>query len=580
MTMIRKVMPAQITALGEDEVQVIISTGQVARDEHIFEPGGAQIDNYRKNPVVLWNHMTEHPPVGRGEDLQVGGDNITARVRFAPMGISVKADEIRGLVKAGFINAVSVGIEPIEAEPLDPKKPRGGQRVSKWELMEFSFCNIPVDTGSVVTARAKHSDDWKVGASRTLPVDDSDAWDGTAAEASIFELAGGDDFDPSKARKGFLIYNASKPKERGSYKLPIAHAVNGRMKVPNGAIRAAASRLSQTAIPQGVKDSAQKLLDHYKEQSGMSAKDSDGDRGLKVKHTRALERAPAVPSFKRGLYDVAQLCYMLQSLGFCHESAEYETALEGDESPVPGMLGEALTKFGEALIAMAQEEVKELLDDVGDDDSAELETGDLPMEARAYIAAGKTPRARTWRRGIAMARAGKALSTSNAKTLGEAQGHVARAMKHQRAATEHNQAVGDQLDTCRAFGDKAVKASGQVGESLAAAKDDPENAASHVAKATRAQKTVDGNLSDLAQAHNDATDRAQDVGDSHNGIGRCLKSTDRCVRAVVEGSTPGEDSDSQDTQKPNGEDNDDDSSRSHTDFRRRQADLRELMPAA
>jgi HK97 family phage prohead protease len=208
MTMIRKVMPAQITTVGEDEVSVVISTGYVARDEHIFEPAGAQIENYRKNPVVLWNHDTDHPPVGRGEDLQVNGDNIAARVRFAPMGISVKADEIRGLVKAGFINAVSVGIDPIEAEPLDPKKPRGGQRVSQWELMEFSFCNVPVDTGAGVTARARR-EDWKGGASRTLPIGEGDL-DAAAATTSIFEWAGGEKFDPARARKVSSITTRSK----------------------------------------------------------------------------------------------------------------------------------------------------------------------------------------------------------------------------------------------------------------------------------------------------------------------------------------------------------------------------------
>lgn len=458
MTMIRKVMPAQITALGEDEVQVIISTGYVARDEHIFEPGGAQLDNYRKNPVVLWNHMTEHPPVGRGEDLQVDGDNIVARVRFAPIGISVKADEIRGLVKAGFINAVSVGIDPIAAEPLDPKKPRGGQRVSQWELMEFSFCNIPVDTGALVTQRSK-------------------------------------------------------------------------------------------------------------EKTGMSdKKGTKGDRTLKAKHARAIELAPAVPSLKRGLYEVANLAYMLEQFGYAHACSEWEAEIEGDESPVPAMLGEALVKFGEAFIAMSKEEVTELLagkDLELDDEETEIETRDLPAEERAYVSAAKTPRSRSWRLGIVMARAGKTLSATNAKKLDEAQGNCDRAMKHHKALGEHNQAVNDQLSGAQASNDKAATANTQVGESLAAAKDDPEKAPEHVARALKAQKALDGHLGDIADAHTNATDRCQDVGDAHNGIGRSIKSAQRCMRAVVDGSTPGEDSDSKDEQKSDGTDDDkDDSERS------------------
>jgi HK97 family phage prohead protease len=570
-------MPAQISALGEDEVLVTISTDRVARDGHVFEPGGMQLDNYRANPVVLWQHLTDLPPVGRSEEIETAATSIKARVRFAPAGISPKADEIRGLVKAGFINAVSVGIDPIETEPLDPKKPRAGQRVMLSELLELSFCNVPIDTGAVVTARAQRSDDWKVGASRSLPVEDSDDWDGSAAESSVFEWAGGDDFDPSKARKGFLAYNASKPKERGSYKLPIAHAVDGRLKVPKGAIRAAASRLPQADIPDDVKKSAQAVLDHYKEQAGMSdGKNSDSDRSLKAKHTRTLERASR-PYLKRGLYEVASLAYMLEQLGYAHACSEWEAAVEGDDSQVPEMIGEALVALGEAFVAMSKEEVQELL--AGND--LEIEDVDddveIVVEERAFVAAGKTPRARAWRRGIALARAGKTLSATNAKKLDEASGHCDRAMKHQKALGEHNQAVGDQLDGCRALNEKAAKSNDQVGEALAAAKDEPANALEHVARALRAQKAVGGQLNDMAEAHTNAVDRCQDVGDAHNGIGRSVKSAQRCMRAVVDGSaTGGEDSDSKDVQASGGDDDDDAGDRSKTDFRRRQAELRAL----
>jgi hypothetical protein len=583
MTIIRKVMPAQTTVVGENEVLVVISTDKQARDEHIFMPAGAQLENYRKNPVVLWSHDDEEPPIGRGEDVTVNDHEITARVIFPDAGISPEADKIRGLVKANFIHSVSVGMDPIETEPLDPKKPRGGQRVLKWELLEFSFCNVPVDTGSSVIARAKRHDDWKVGASRTLPLDPNDSvWDAMAAASSIFEWAGGDNFDPARARKGFLVFNAAKPKERASYQWPIAHAVDGRLQVPKGAIRAVLSRQRRGEEP--ASKSAQGVIDHYKELAGMS-KNSDGDRGLQAKHTRALELAPAVPVFKRGLYDLAQFCYLLQQAKYLHDSAEYEAALEEDESEVPAMIAEGVLKFGEALKNMAVEEVTELLAEMAggeDDEVAEIETRDLPEGERAFIAAAKTPRARAWRRGIAMLRAGKILSASNEKKITEAQGHCERALKHTRALAEHNDAVGEQLDGCRALHEKASKANATVGEALTAAKDEPEKAPAHIARALKAHKAVDGHLGDLAEAHTDATDRSQDVGDAHNGIGRSVKSAQRCMRSVVEGSTPGgEDSDSKEVQTSGGTEEDTGSSRSHDpDFRRRQAEVRSLMDIA
>lgn len=183
--MIRKLIRAEINTLADDEVEVIISTSALARDGHVLLPEGCQLENYRANPIVLWSHDPDKP-VGNAVDIAIGSDKITARVKFAPAGISAQADETRGLVKADVIRAVSVGFDPIEGEPLDRSRPKGGQRFSVWDLLEFSFVSVPSDTGALVTARSNGDTDMA-----TEPTEPTASAPAAAAPGQRMSRAGG-----------------------------------------------------------------------------------------------------------------------------------------------------------------------------------------------------------------------------------------------------------------------------------------------------------------------------------------------------------------------------------------------------
>ncbi|HEV2097670.1 MAG TPA: HK97 family phage prohead protease, partial [Stellaceae bacterium] len=350
-----------------------------------------ELDHYRANPIVLWQHDPDFP-VGRASTLQVSSDDISARITFAPSGISAKADEVRGLVKSGIVSSVSVGFDVKDYEPIDPKQPWGGLRVSKWELLECSFVSVPADTGAVVTARELHREgaDWKCGAARDLPIEDSDDWDGGAAAASIFAYAGGDDFDPGKARRGFLFYDAAKPKERGSYKDPIAHDVGGELKVPKGAIRAAASRLPQTDVPAAVKEAGQAVLDHYKKAAGIG--DDDG-RSVRPMRRRRRERTETMSNARAGKILSALNAAKLEEADTHHREAlaHHERAVDAHDAmkercrsldgamdncrSLHGKIGDAL-RAGDVEMAMAHhaemqrglDAVDDCVDGYGDDD--------------------------------------------------------------------------------------------------------------------------------------------------------------------------------------------------------------------
>jgi hypothetical protein len=260
-------------------------------------------------------------------------------------------------------------------------------------------------------------------------------------------------------------------------------------------------------------------------------------RAVKTKHDRALRRATKIPTFKRGLYDVAQLCHMLCQIGYAHESSEYEAALEGDDSEVPEMLGEALVQLGECLKAMADEEVDELLDAHGsaeDDDEEEAElVRSLPAKTRAHIAAAKSPRSRAWRAGIAIARAGNELSPTNEDHLESASEHQERALKHHKEMGADHASASEHLATAAGAHERATSTLAEIGEHVRAAKANPADAADHLEKASKKHGETEKNLKAVGDAHDDVKDSHADADDSHRAMGRCVKNAQRCVRSVI-----------------------------------------------
>ena len=113
--------------------------------------------------------------------------------------------------------------------------------------------------------------------------------------------------------------------------------------------------------------------------------------------------ATAPPKLKvKGLATVAWLAGLLSELGYLEDSVEWEAEAEGDDSPVPEMLAEALRQLGAALVAMTAEEVAELLGDESDDESAKA-----ALRLRRKATAG-------------LVKAGRVLSSANEDALSQA----------------------------------------------------------------------------------------------------------------------------------------------------------------
>ncbi len=125
-----------------------ISTKGQDRSRDVVEVSGAQVENYLKNPVVLWAHEHHSPPIGKTLELDTSGDTIQALAKFA-LGVNPRADMVFSLYEGGFLSAASIGFIPekwtrmLEEDDEGGKVWKGGIHHQVWELLEWSAVPVP-----------------------------------------------------------------------------------------------------------------------------------------------------------------------------------------------------------------------------------------------------------------------------------------------------------------------------------------------------------------------------------------------------------------------------------------------------
>ncbi len=138
--------------LSDDEVAIVAITPGVKRDGDAWEPAGVDLTEFQRNPIVLASHDVTRP-IGVAA-VELVGNQISGRIRFAPSGASRHADEWRALAKAGVVTGVSASMIPLVVEPLDPRYFAGGERIVRCELVEISLVAVPADPEARIVARS------------------------------------------------------------------------------------------------------------------------------------------------------------------------------------------------------------------------------------------------------------------------------------------------------------------------------------------------------------------------------------------------------------------------------------------
>lgn len=172
---------AEVRAAGDGDrgpIVAVINDDSEDRHETIVDPAGAELENYLRNPVVLYEHGYEftigHWPVGRVLKIGRSGSALEADVEFDPE--DELAQAIESKYRRGFLRGFSIGFIPLDGteEMVDG---RSRFRYTRWELVELSCVCVPSNPNALSKALEGVADERLAGYLRSFePGQPGDRW--------------------------------------------------------------------------------------------------------------------------------------------------------------------------------------------------------------------------------------------------------------------------------------------------------------------------------------------------------------------------------------------------------------------
>ena len=157
--MITKILSFEVKEVAPRVLEFVGSTEDKDREGDIILASGWQLKEFKKNPVFMWAHNYEDPPIGKAIKAWISEGKLKFHIQFADRDTYEFADTIYKLYKGGFLRATSVGFLPLESEPIEQKEGESGYHQStkyiKQELLELSGVPVPANPNALAEAKAK-----------------------------------------------------------------------------------------------------------------------------------------------------------------------------------------------------------------------------------------------------------------------------------------------------------------------------------------------------------------------------------------------------------------------------------------
>lgn len=150
---VRKYFVVEEKEISDEEriIEFTNSTPTQDRYHDTIDQNGWQLENFRKNPVVLWAHDYGQPPVAKSVNVWVEDGKLKSRDQFTPRDLYPFGFMVFELYKNGFLNAKSVGFQPITYAFNNETE---GVEFYTQELLEHSCVPVPANPEALVSAKS------------------------------------------------------------------------------------------------------------------------------------------------------------------------------------------------------------------------------------------------------------------------------------------------------------------------------------------------------------------------------------------------------------------------------------------
>lgn len=127
-------------------IEGFANAATVDRSNELIDPKGWKLDNFKKNPIVLFDHGLDPQfgslPIGKAVMVEAQDGGLFCKVKISDSKTE-KITAIRDLVQEGILKTFSVGFRPNNS--VDAGK---GKTITDSELLEISVVPIPMNQDS------------------------------------------------------------------------------------------------------------------------------------------------------------------------------------------------------------------------------------------------------------------------------------------------------------------------------------------------------------------------------------------------------------------------------------------------